>query len=323
MGASTRIALLSILGVLAGCSKPAATGYQGYAEGEYIFVASPFAGYLENLAVARGQNVNAGATVFVLEHGLEDAAVDAARARAAAAQSRIMNLRGTKRAPEIEALRAAATRAAASLELAKVQRAQDERLFASGFISERKVAESRALEAQDAAQLHEAEAQIRSALQTLGRSGEIDAALGDYDAARAELAQAQTRLEQKTGHAPAAALVQDTFFRQGEWVPAGSPIASLLPPANIKVRFFVPEAIVGSIREGGAVRIACSGCSNPIAAKITYISPQAEFTPPVIYSRESRAKLVFLIEARPSVADAPRLHPGQPVDVTIETSAAS
>ena len=100
-------------------------------------------------------------------------------------------------------------------------------------------------------------------------------------------------------------------------MPAGRPVAALLPPGNVKARFFVPEAVVGSLSAGQRVDIACDGCGTPIAAKITFISAQAEFTPPIIYSEESRSKLVFLVEARPDPKDATRLHPGQPVDVKV------
>jgi HlyD family secretion protein len=137
------------------------------------------------------------------------------------------------------------------------------------------------------------------------------------DAARAQLAQNQWRLDQKAQAAPEAALVQDTFFSQGEWVPAGNPIVSLLPPRNIKLRFFVPEQRVGSLKLGQPVTVACDGCGAPIPAAISFVSPAPEYTPPVIYSKESRAKLVFLVEAKPKPEEAVRLHPGQPVDVAL------
>ena len=98
---------------------------------------------------------------------------------------------------------------------------------------------------------------------------------------------------------------------------AGSPVVTVLPPANVKVRFFVPEPRLGAMRVGQRVEVSCDGCGAPVAAQVTYISPQAEYTPPVIYSRESRAKLVFLVEARANAADSARLHPGQPVDVKL------
>ena len=99
---------------------------------------------------------------------------------------------------------------------------------------------------------------------------------------------------------------------------AGSPVVSLLPAGNLKMRFFVPEAVVGALKYGQDVRASCDGCGAPIPAKITYISRQAEFTPPVIFSREQRTKLVFLIEARPAPGDAVKLKPGQPLDVSLK-----
>lgn len=310
------IALASLAG-LAACSNGPADTFQGYGEGEYVYVASPYAGQLENLAVARGQQVAAGATLFVLEHGVEQASVSAAEAKLHNAEATIANLAAGRRKPELDALRAQIESAGADLKLAKLKLAQNERLYASGYISQDALNVARANYDRDAAQLAQMEAQLQTGLQSLGRQPEIAAARANYDAARAELAQARVKLEQKTAVAPAAALVQDTFYREGEWVQAGSPVVSLLPPGNIKARFFVPETIVGGLRIGAAVSISCDGCVAPIEARISYISPQAEYTPPVIYSRESRAKLVFLVEARPGAADALKLRPGQPVDVKL------
>jgi HlyD family secretion protein len=137
-------------------------------------------------------------------------------------------------------------------------------------------------------------------------------------AARAAVTQAAWRLEQKSVAAPVAGLVQDTFFVEGEWVPAGRPVVSLLPPGNVKARFYVPETVLGSIQPGRAVEIRCDGCSAPLAAKVSFVSTQAEYTPPVLYSKESRTKLLYLVEARPAPADGARLRPGQPVDVRLK-----
>jgi HlyD family secretion protein len=112
--------------------------------------------------------------------------------------------------------------------------------------------------------------------------------------------------------------VYDTLFRVGEWVQAGSPVVQMLPPQNVKVRFFVPETVVGALQPGRVLKIHCDGCAADVTAKITYISTQAEFTPPVIYSNERRSKLVYMIEAHPAVADADKLRPGQPVTVTLQ-----
>ena len=153
----------------------------------------------------------------------------------------------------------------------------------------------------------------------IGRDREIAAAQADVESARAVLSQSDWRLAQRAigvpAGAPAKTLVHDTFYAEGEWVAAGNPVVSLLPPGNLKLRFFVPETALGGLKIGQAVRAVCDGCSAPIMAKISYISRQAEFTPPVIYSRDQRAKLVFLVEARPEPGDAAKLKPGQPLDV--------
>ncbi len=311
------LAALVAAAFLGACSAPRSDAYPGYAEGEYVFVASPFAGTLEKLAVARGQQVAAGAPLFELEHAAEQAAVGEADARLRTAQARLANLQQGRRKPELDALRAQEASAAAARKLAASQLDQQKRLAASGFVSRSRLDEATAAFDRDTAQVAEAEAQIRNARSGVGREGEVEAAKAEAEAARAALAQTRWRLEQKSAAAPAAALVQDTFFSQGEWVPAGSPIVSLLPPGNIKLRFFVPEAVVGTLKVGQAASASCSGCGAPIPARISFIATQPEYTPPIIYSKESRAKLVFLVEARPRPEDATRLHPGQPLDVVL------
>ena len=146
------------------------------------------------------------------------------------------------------------------------------------------------------------------------------AARAEAKAANDALAQAQWRLDQKTQTAPIAGIVYDTLYRPGEWVAAGAPVVSLLPPGNVKIRFYVPEPALAAIRRGTAVTVRCDGCGSPITARVAFIAPQAEYTPPVIYSRENRSKLVFLVEARPEQPN-PALHPGLPVEVTVEAAA--
>ena len=267
----------------------------------------------------RGSQAGLGDAVFVLEQTNEQAARVEQEQRLKSAEAKLSNLQFGRRAPEVDAVRANLVQAQAARDLSRSQLAQQERLFASGFISAARMVEVRAAFQRDVAQVAEAEAQVRAALLPLGRNAELSAALGDAEAARAALAQADWRLRQKSVAAPAAGMVQDTFFVEGEWVPAGKPVAALLPPDNVKARFFVPEAVVGSLTPGQKVELSCDGCGAPIGAHITFISAQAEYTPPVIYSKESRAKLVFLIEARPGPTEAARLHPGQPVDVKVLT----
>jgi HlyD family secretion protein len=311
------ICIAPIALLVAGCGEPKAVAYQGYVEGEYVLVASPYAGSLQSLNVARGRTIESGAALFTLEQGNESAEKHEAEERLRAAQAKLENLRKGQRAPELEALTAEAEQAEAARKLSASQLARNQQMFESGFISSAGLDEAKANLARDRARAEQARAQIRVAKQSVGRAGELAAAQAEIDAAKAVVAQAEWKLAQKAQRAPQAGLVQDTFFVQGEWVPAGKPVVSLLPPANIKLRFFVPETVIGRLHTGQSVRVSCDSCGAPIAATISYISPQSEFTPPVIYSKESRAKLVFMIEATPGVADATKLKPGQPVDVAL------
>lgn len=141
-----------------------------------------------------------------------------------------------------------------------------------------------------------------------------DGATARLEAAKQALIQLEKKLADAAPKAPTAGLIEDTFFRPGEFVTAGQPVLSLLPPENIKARFFVPQAEVPHLKVGQAVTLTCDGCAQPIAATINYISAEAEYTPPVIYSVGSRDKLMFMLEAKPNQF-AEYLRPGLPVDV--------
>lgn len=312
-----RWAMLAFLAVL-GCEKPANDAWQGYIEGEFVLLASPYAGQLEKLHVRRGDRVEAGKPVFALESESERAARQEAAERLKSAEARLENLQAARRAPEIDALRAQLTQARTAAQLSASQLEQQQKLFRGGFIAEARLDEARSAHERNQARVAEVQAQLRSARLPLGREAELAAAEGEVAAAKAAVAQAAWRLEQKSAAAPVAALVQDTYFVQGEWVVAGRPVVSLLPPGNLKARFYVPEGMLSAMKPGLELQILCDGCSAPIAARVSFVSNQAEYTPPVLYSKESRSKLVFLVEARldPSVSD--RLRPGQPVDVRLK-----
>ncbi|MBI5847006.1 MAG: HlyD family efflux transporter periplasmic adaptor subunit [Nitrospirae bacterium] len=314
------LALLSAIVLIAasGCNKKEETVYQGYAEGEFVLVAAQSAGRLEKRWVQRGQEVAANAPLFALEQENEKSAAREAEARMHIAEANLANITTGRRQSEIEALTASIAQAEAARRLSLEQLERYEKLFASGYVSREQLDEIRASYATNTARVAETKAQLRTAQLSLGRDKEIDAARTGVDAARAVLAQSSWRLEQRAVHAPAPALVHDTFYSEGEWVQAGSPVVSLLPPGNIKLRFFVPEPVLGLVKTGQMVSASCDGCGKPIAAKVSYISRQPEYTPPLIYSREQNPKLVFLIEAWPDAADAVRLHPGQPMEIKLK-----
>jgi HlyD family secretion protein len=302
--------------LLLGCARDEPATYQGYVEAEFVRVAAPFSGILEKLHVRRGQNVALGAPLFMLEQENETAARREAEERLNAAEARLANLKSGRRPAELDVIKSQLAQASAAEQLSVAELKRDKKLLADGFISQEKLDISITNNRRDRARVAELTNQLKSA-RLPSREDEIRAQAAEVDAARAQLNQQTWKVAQKSASATKAGVVFDTLYTEGEWVPAGSPIASLLPPGNVKLRFFLPQAIVGSLAPGKLVEANCDGCGASIPAKISYISPQPEYTPPVIYSNESRAKLVFLVEALPEEKDAIRLHPGQPIDIRL------
>lgn len=305
-----------LLAIAAACGNSTPGALQGYVEGDFVRIAAPFAGTLVKLDAQRGQNVAAGAPLFALEAESEDAARREARERVRRAEAQVDDLRKGRRPTEIEAVHAQVVQAQVAANLSEKELARQQDLVAKGFVSQQRADEARAARDRDRARLAELQADLGTA-RSGSRPDEIRAAEAEAAAAREALAQADWRLRQKTVAATVSGAVTDTLFARGEFVPAGAPVVTMLPPANVKVRFFVPEPRLGTVKVGQKVTLACDGCGSGLAATIAFIAPQAEFTPPVIYSKDNRAKLVFLVEARPGAEDAAKLHPGQPVDVTL------
>jgi HlyD family secretion protein len=311
-----KLITLNILVLLSACEEKSGDYFSGYAEAEYVRLASPIAGTLVKLYVQRGDQVEQNAPAFVLEQDNERAAREEAASRVQRAQAQLANLRKGKRPDEVAAVQAQFAQAEAALQLSSANLTRQKKLVEEKFISPANLDAARAALERDQARVNELRAQLRVA--KLGaRSDEIDAAGQELKTAEAQLMQADWKLTQKTQRMPVKGDVNDVLYREGEWVQAGSPIVSVLPPQNIKVRFFVPEKILGTLRLGQEVVMQCDGCKAPIAARITYLSSAPEYTSPLIYSKENRSTLVFMIEARPSVDDARQLHPGQPMEVRL------
>ncbi|MCL2298219.1 MAG: HlyD family efflux transporter periplasmic adaptor subunit [Proteobacteria bacterium] len=302
--------------LLGACAEKAAETYQGYAEGEYIYVASPLGGRLDVLAVRRGAIVEDGAPLFALESEKENAALQQAQAQLATAKAQLSDIQTGRRLPEVQVIEAQLAQAQAQAKQAAIQAERDEKQFAIGGIAEAQRDDSRSRAETAAARVRELNHQIEVA-RLPNRAQQIKAQEAQVTAMQAALEQADWALRQKTVTALKSGEVVDTLYREGEWVAAGAPVVKLLPPQNVKVRFFVPEAHVGALKRGQAVRLVCDGCAAPVDATITYISDRVEYTPPVIFSNESRAKLVFMVEAHPQADGARSLHPGQPVSVRL------
>ncbi len=304
-----------MLSLLTGCDKPPSDLVQGYVEGEYIYVASPYGGALATLSVRRGMQVAAGDPLFVLEQASEKATRDEAERKLSQAWANLQDRRKGKRPSEIASLRAQLQQAQAALQLSLREVARQEGLAAvPGAAVEVEVDRARSARDQNQQRVSQLDADLNTAL--LGsRTDQVTAAEAEVRAKEAALAKAEWDLAQKRQLAPKTGLVFDTLYREGEWVPAGRPVVVLLPPDHIKVRVFVSQLRLGAIRLGDAVQVMVDGVQGSLPGKVSYISPKAEYTPPMLYSQGSRDKLVFLVEVLFEQTVAVKLHPGQPVDV--------
>ena len=307
--------LIAALCIFSSCDRPNPNQVQGYVEGEFVYVASPFAGRLESLQVERGTQVKTGVPLFTLESTSEKAARDEAERRLAQARASLEDAKKGKRPSEIESIEAQLKQVQAALAFSEKEFArQGELMHTPGATAEKDFDRARSDRDRDSQRVAQLEADLKTA-QLGSRQDQIEAAQANVQALEAALAKAEWDLAQKSQAAPQAGLVFDTLYREGEWVAAGKPVVALLPPQNIKVRAFVPETRIGTIHHGDQVQVVVDGVSQPFIGKVSFISPQAEYTPPVIYSQESRSKLVFMIEIVFDPETSVNLHPGQPVDI--------
>jgi HlyD family secretion protein len=306
---------LAALTMLAGCSRPASNRVQGYVEGEFVYVASPLAGSLEALHVQRGKRVKAGDPLFALDSSPEKAARDEAKRHVDQARSNLEDAKKGKRPTEIESIEAQLRQARSALAYSEKEFERQEKMIRTpGVTAVQDFDRARSARDQDRQRVAQIEADLKTA-QLGSRNDQVAAAEANVRAQEAALAKAEWDLSQKRQAAPQAGMVFDTLYRKGEWVAASKPVVALLPPENIKVRAFVPETWIGAIHPDDRVQVFVDGMREPLTGKVSFISPQAEYTPPVIYSRESRSKLVFMIEAVFDPGTASKLHPGQPVDL--------
>src|SRR5690242_10597756 len=266
------LAIASLL-FLAACGKSDGNVWLGYAEGDNAFIAAPQPGWVSSLHVERGTLVRRGDLLFTLDDTTQKAARDQAEASLATAKASL------------------------SQEQANLIYTRTQLQRQSGL-----------------ARAH------------AGTAANLDLAKSNYEQSAARVAQLQSQIQQMEASLTGASYslsqrdvvsqtegrVQDIYFRTGEYVPASTPVVSVLPPKNIYVRFFVPETQFSKIHIGQKVRVTCDGC-KPMDATISFIAQQEEFTPPVIFSQDSRTKLVFKLEAR--VPGGMKLNPGQPVQV--------
>jgi len=305
--------IIALALALAGCSQD--TGrLQGWVEGDFVFVGPDEVGRVQTLSVREGDQVTVGAPLFTVDADLQEADVRTASAQVAEARARLARLETSQqRKEEVAVLRAQEKRAESAVALSDAELSRQLTLSAKGVAAQAQLDIAKANSNRDKAALEEVRRQITVA-QLASRDEDIAAARESLAAAQARQTASETKLARRKLVSPVAGPVQQVYYRPGEMVPAGRPVVSVLPPGNLKIRFFVPQAMLPQIALGDSVEVTCDGC-RPARAKVSFIAHSAEYTPPVIYSLEERNKLVFMIEARPDAPDGLRV--GQPVSVTL------
>jgi HlyD family secretion protein len=294
---------------------PAAPLAVGYVEGEFVLLAPIETAQVETVSVQRGDRVEPGKAIVTLERGDADIAVAEAEAALARAQAQLADLRLGKRPEEIAVLEAAVRSAKAQAAEAKrvLARAQD--LFDRGIAPQAQFDEaSTRVELADA-EVRQAEANLAIA-GLAARAETIRAAEYQVKQAEAQLEQARWRLSRRVLEAPSPGRINDVIRNAGDIAGPSAPVISMLPDGAVKLRVFVPQAAFSSVQVGGLLDVRCDGCPDGLTARVSYVSPDPEFTPPVIFSLETRQRLVYLVEARPEDEASP-LQPGQIVDVSL------
>lgn len=309
--AHTRVAVC-VAFALSACSPPTANTWSGYAESDPIWVAAPVAGRLQQLAVQAGARVGEGELLFALDDTPEQADLARAAAQLSQAQAQSHNLETGRRDAELRVTRAQLAQAQALLAQARANHQRLQALQQQDFISPAQLEAAAHSQTQAAAKVAELQALLQAS-QLPARGDERAASQANVTAAQQALRAQDWRAAQAQAHAPQAGWVEDTFFQVGEWVAAGQPVVALRGANGLKLRFFVPQGELASLRLGQVVSATCDGCPAPVAATIRRIANAPEYTPPVIYAKAQRAKLVFVVEA--SVAPDAPIHPGQPVDI--------
>jgi HlyD family secretion protein len=285
----------------------------GYVEGEYVLLAPTDVAEVRTIDVRRGDRMEAGAAVAKMETRDAEIAVSQALAAVGQAEAQLADLQIGKRPEEIAVLEATLVSARAQQQQAERVVARNVDLLHRGFVTQAEFDQATtALEVARAA-VGQAEANLAVA-RLPARPEAIKAAQNQVDQARSALDQAKWRLSKRTLLAPSAGRVDDVIRNPGDLAGPSAPVLSVLPDGAVKLKIYLPEPAFSAVSMGSQLRVRCDGCPSDLTAKVSYVSPDPEFTPPVIYSLETRQKLVYLVEARPE-GDASMLQPGQIVDV--------
>jgi HlyD family secretion protein len=305
---------LALLGSLFSACTPAPVAV-GYVEGEYVSLAPLETARIDSVAVKLGDRVGPGTAIAAMERSDSELAVADATARLAQAEAELADLKRGRRPEEIEVIAATLASARAQAEEAERTLARRIDLSKRGFSPQAEL--DQATTARDVARARIRELEANLAVAKLpARDDAIRASENRVAQARAALDTARWRLSERTLTARAAGRITDLVRRPGEVAGPQAPVATLLPDGAVKLKLWVPEKVFSKMALGAVLAVRCDGCEAGLTARVTHLSAEPEFTPPVIYSLETRQKLVHLVEARPEGA-ASRLQPGQIVDVTL------
>jgi HlyD family secretion protein len=305
--------VLLLLITLTACDRDSNHTFQGYVESDNLLLASPFAGNLIKLPVVRGEFVNKADLLFQLDPNPQQIETNQANFLLKEGKYNLKDSESPRRKPEVKAAEAVVGQVNARLRLAELRKKRYHELYTkrAGDLDRSDQARERVIELQESKKQSEAELELAK----LGaRKNKIEEKKARVDLLIEKTKLSKWELAQKTGYAPNSGIVFDTYYHEGEWVPAGSPVISFLVPEYINIEFFVPAAILSKLRTTQTVYFTCEGCAAKNEAVINYISPEAEYVPPLVYSRSNYDKLVFRIKASP---EKPGLFkPGQPVTIT-------
>jgi HlyD family secretion protein len=282
----------AVLLMAAACAAPADETRSGYVEADLVYLSPQDAGRIATLGAREGEEVAAGDILFTL---------DPARASIAAEQADAAAAGAAFRSGDAGALERRIAEAEAAEALARRDHARTRALFRDGLVAR--------------ARMDQAETALKAAAARLDAARaerEVSAADRDWNAAAARLA--AQRIADLSVRAPQAGVIERIYRRPGEMAAPGEPVVALLPPENLKIRFFAPQSELTRMQPGATISFSCDGCATGKTARISFVAREPQFTPPVIYSIEERDKLVFMIEARPDNAQG--LRPGQPVTVS-------
>lgn len=301
---------------LSSCTEKKPTVLNGYVEANYTRLSSVFGGRLEEIVVKSGDVINAKSKIFSLNNTAELAAVNEATARVQKSEVVLSDLETGAGENEISVIRGQLKEAQAIFKLAQINFNRQKKLLAEGLISQASFDLSKSQFEQASAKIESINAQLK-VLKSPARIGQTQAQSAETTSAKEIYKQKLWAYSQKEVFAPKKPpefIVENVYFQVGEFVPAGVPVVSLLAESEKFIRFFIPQEKLAQIKIGGQVNIICDGCESQYA-KINFISTNAEFTPPILYNRENRAKLMFRVEALPEKPQ--NLKVGMPIDILL------